>query len=180
MGDYYRFRVQLVGVKPPIFRRFLLTTSATFHDLHMAIQGACGWQNSHLYTFKPSQIGDSIAGVPDTEGIGPSDPNAKKVKLTTWFSLTGNKTCCYEYDYGDSWLHEVKLETIEKHDGAFKRRLLDGARSFPPEDCGGLGGYENCIEVAAGGDDADELREWLGDWKPEHLDLAATKRRFDK
>jgi len=179
MGDYYRFRVQLAGVKPPIFRRFLLKASATFHDLHMAIQTACGWENGHLFAFRPSARGESLAGIPDPDGFEPPEPNAKKVKLATWFSLTGNKDCCYEYDFGDSWLHDVRLETIEKHDGAFKRRLLDGARSFPPEDCGGLGGYDNCLAVAAGSDGDDELREWLGDWDPENFDLVGTKRRFD-
>ena len=94
--------------------------------------------------------------------------------------MTERKSCTYEYDFGDSWEHDVTLETIEKHDGAFKRRLLDGARSFPPEDCGGLGGYENCLMVSAGKEDDDELREWLSDWNPERFDLVGTKRRFDK
>ena len=184
MGEYFRFRVQLVGVKPPIFRRFLLTTKATFHDLHDAIQAACGWEDAHLYAFRPSARGDAIAGVPDNSGMGSADPNGKKVPLTKWFSLTGNKTCIYEYDFGDGWLHDIKLETLEQHDGAWKRRLLDGARAFPPEDCGGLHGYENCVALAAGNDDvdadADELREWLGDWEPELFDMVRTKRRFDR
>jgi len=105
MSDHFRFRVQLVGVKPPIFRRFLLTTRATFHDLHMAIRDVCGWESAHIFSFRPSMRGETIAGVPDDIGMGPSDPNAKKVPLAKCFSLTGSKTCVYEYDFGDGWMH---------------------------------------------------------------------------
>lgn len=180
MGEYFRFHVQLVGVKPPIFRRFLLDTKATFHDLHMAIQAACGWENAHLYAFRPSARGDAIAGLAGDEGYGPLDPNTKKVPLSKWFSLKGNKACIYEYDFGDGWLHEVKLETVEQQDGTWKRSLLDGARAFPPEDCGGISGYEGCVQVSTTGDDPDGIAEWLGDWNPEHFDQVRTKRRFDK
>lgn len=180
MGEYFRFKVQLVGVKPPVFRRFLLTTKASFADLHMTIQTACGWENAHLYAFRVSARGASIAGVPDKSGMGPSDPDARKVPLTKWFSLTGKRSCVYEYDFGDGWVHDVTLETIEQHDGTWSRRLLDGARAFPPEDCGGLGGYDNCVETAIGDGDPHELKEWLGDWNPEHFNLIATKRKFDQ
>jgi hypothetical protein len=79
-------------------------------------------------------------------------------------------------------MHDVLLEGIEQHDGKWKRRLLDGARAFPPEDCGGIGGYENCLQAATIGDgeDAEELAGWLGDWEPEHFDQIGTKRRFDR
>jgi len=180
MGAYFRFRVRLVGVKPPIFRRFLLTTRATFDDLHLAIQDACGWDNDHLYGFRKTARGPAIAGVPDDSSMGSSDPDATKVSLASWFSLTGNRACVYEYDFGDGWLHDVKLETVEQHDGTWRRRLLDGARAFPPEDCGGLGGYDGCVDVVTTGEDPNQLAEWLSNWKPENFDQVGTKRRFDK
>jgi hypothetical protein len=65
----------------------------------------------------------------------------------------------------------------------FKRRLLAGSRAFPPEDCGGLGGYEDCVKVVRGDPDVEDeetLREWLGDWHPERFDLEATRRAFDR
>jgi hypothetical protein len=93
--------------------------------------------------------------------------------------------CVYEYDFGDGWQHEVKLETIDQHDAKTKRSLLDGARSFPPEDCGGINGYEDCVQIANGGvledpEHGTELATWLGDWNPEAFNLVATKRKFDK
>jgi len=55
---------------------------------------------------------------------------------------------------------------------------------FPPEDCGGIPGYENCVAVvldkATGEiDDPEYLRGWLGDWRPDQFDLAAAKKQFD-
>lgn len=179
MGEYFRFRVQLVGAVPPIYRQFLINADATFHDLHDAIQDACGWEHAHLFAFR-NRRGEPIAGAPEEDGFGDDEPDAQKVKLASWFSITKNKRCVYEYDFGDSWQHEVTLEAIEPHDGKWTRRLLGGARAFPPEDCGGLGGYEACVQVATTGNDPEELGEWLGKWKPEHFNLAATKRKFDR
>ncbi|MGH8897220.1 MAG: IS1096 element passenger TnpR family protein [Egibacteraceae bacterium] len=62
----------------------------------------------------------------------------------------------------------------------FHRRLLDGGRAFPPEDCGGLWGYEKCVRVACGGEDPEGRREWLGDdWDPEVFDLESTQLYCD-
>ena len=65
-----------------------------------------------------------------------------------------------------------------------RNTLTGGRRAGPPEDCGGIPGYENCVAVAldkATGEieDPEELRKWLGDWHPERFDLAAAKKRFD-
>lgn len=62
----------------------------------------------------------------------------------------------------------------------FGRKLLGGARSFPPEDCGGMPGYEECVRVAKGGKDPENLRKWMGNWHPERLDLKEAGRHFDQ
>jgi len=51
---YYEFEVSLEGIKPRIWRRFLLRKDSTFHELHDTIQRACGWQDRHLYAFRPA------------------------------------------------------------------------------------------------------------------------------
>lgn len=67
----------------------------------------------------------------------------------------------------------------------FQRRLVGGARAFPPEDCGGIHGYERCLQVVEDGKDPDdesvvEFWEWLGNWDPERFDFEGLKRQFDK
>jgi hypothetical protein len=64
-------------------------------------------------------------------------------------------------------------------------RLLAGARACPPEDCGGVPGYEDMVEFLASGespqgDDADTLREWLDGWEPETFNLEEEKTAFDR
>jgi len=181
--NYLRFEVRLIGAERAPWRRFLIKKAATFDSLHLAIQDACGWENCHLFAFRRSNRGGTIAGIPDDFEARPT-PDARGVKLAEHFKGAKPASCIYEYDFGDGWLHEVRLVETVLLPERFVRRLEAGERAFPPEDCGGIPGYENCVAVALDRptdevDDPEELREWLGDWHPERFDLAAAKRRFD-
>ena len=88
--------------------------------------------------------------------------------------------CGYENDLGDGWRHDVRVVRRIEEPADLRQQLLDGARAFPPEDCGGLFGSDQCVEVATGGDDPDDRRDWLGNWDPDHFDLARLKKRFDR
>ncbi len=185
MPRYFDFEVSLCEVTPRIWRRFLIQSTARFSDLHLAIQGACGWRNYHLYAFRDEptwETGHDIAGLPDAEGFedDPPVPDSMKVKLSSYFGEGKEHTCFYLYDFGDDWWHEVRLKGTRTLPEKFHRRLLGGARAFPHEDSGGLPGYEDCVKAALGQDkcidDPDGLRTWMGEWHPERFDLAAVKR----
>ena len=181
MPQYLDLEVALDHVQPPVWRRFLLFERATFLDLHQAIQDACGWENRHLFAFR-DPTGDVVAGMPDDFGSG--NPDLDAAQLSAGDHLRQRDRVMYEYDFGDGWEHAVTLEGVVDVDELFARRLLDGARAFPPEDCGGLPGYQDAIAVAAGDEaqyhDTEELREWLGGWDPDAFDLEATRRHFDR
>ncbi len=108
------------------------------------------------------------------------------MKLLSYFSGEYQVEWCeYVYDFGDSWAVDVKLIGVRSIKETFKRRLLDGDRSGPPEDCGGWPGYERVVHFRATGEDlhGDEhvdLGEWLGDWQPDGFDLEAARAAFDK
>ncbi|MCZ7584346.1 MAG: plasmid pRiA4b ORF-3 family protein [Deltaproteobacteria bacterium] len=197
MPKFHEFEVSLLHIKPRIWRRFLIAGAATFRHLHEAIQDAGGWENYHLHEFfRSSKRGerDPIAGIPDDTGISDVPiPDGAKTKLAAFFKDEEVRKCFYEYDFGDSWLLEIRW--IRTHDlpEKFRRRLLDGKRAFPPEDCGGVWGYEECVAAAVYRDDPasapdditdeelEERLEWLGDeWDPEGFDLGAAKRAFDR
>jgi hypothetical protein len=190
MPRYFEFEVSLCEVEPRIWRQFLLPSGrTTFLELHEAILEACGRWNYHMFVFRQPGSRDALlAGIPDDldlEMYGKEVPDAGLVVLDSYFKGPGRWACDYEYDFGDGWLHEVKLlQEVELPD-KFKRRLIAGARAFPHEDSGGLGGYERYAEFLLTGIDPweenpDELRTWLDGWHPDHFDLEDTKRRFDR
>lgn len=103
MQTYFEIEVSLMDITPRIWRRFLISTTANFRDLHTAIRDAFGWDGGHLWEFKSSRRGDAIAGVPpasdpwlDSDPV----PDAKKVRLTDFFAVKpGVQKCLYVYDF---------------------------------------------------------------------------------
>ncbi len=169
---YLEFRVDIENIFPPIYRQFEIPETSTFYDLHQAIQ-ACGWLDCHLWGFLNNK-NQEIAGVPNDD-YDLDCPDATTILVKDYFKRKGS-TCRYLYDFGDGWEHKVKLVGRTKHDGDAKMILVDGARSFPPEDCGGYGGYERVSTFAKTGVDPwgeeESLGEWLGDWHPEAFDIS--------
>lgn len=186
MPNRLSFRVDLLDVKPPIWRSFDLVGNPTFADLHQAIQDACGWLDGHLYMFMDREHEYVLC-----EYLGMAEPcqapEAAKVRVSEHLGRPGDEVL-YLYDFGDGWEHRVRLVGKTRTNEKFKRRLTGGARSFPLEDCGGIPGYEMCLAIRAGkGADLDmdpeelaEREEWIGDWQPEDFDLAEWKESFDR
>ena len=187
MPRYFEFDVALQEIQPRLWRRFLIRTTSTFAQLHKAIQQSYGWSDSHLWEFRlPTIHGKPIAGLPTDEDFGRPTPDAREVKLSSYF--TGKNVtewCEYLYDFGDSWCHDVKLIRVVSDKESFKQRLLAGDRACPPEDCGGVSGFERMVHFVQTGedileDDPEGLRTWLSGWRPDAFDLAAAKAKFDR
>jgi transcriptional regulator with XRE-family HTH domain len=189
MYPYYSFTITLLDLEPAIWRRFMLPTSATFLDLHKAIQAAGGWEDYHLFEFQnvPMLDAQRLAGLPDEEDPEDRIAHAKAVRLGDFFGDTPEISCVYNYDFGDNWRALVKMDEIQGVPFKFKRALLNGARAWPLEDMGGPMGYED--SVAAIGMTQEELKtdpgavdrlDWMGCWHPDVLDLESLKRKFDR
>lgn len=89
--------------------------------------------------------------------------DSSKVKLSNIFKEKFHKLL-YVYDFGDNWVHEITLESIS-NDKQKTAICLSGKGACPPEDCGGIYGYEEMKQVFATmpeSEEADEYREWLG------------------
>ncbi len=158
---YFDLEVSLLDIEPRIWRRFLIHSEATFLNLHHAIQQSFGWQDCHLYEFLDGKGNMNDTGplyalklprIARSEHADPLDdepdaPEAGEIELGQYFSAKDER-CFYVYDFGDNWQHVVELKSILKLPETFTRRLLDGARACPPEDCGGTMGSD-CVEGVA-------------------------------
>jgi hypothetical protein len=164
-------------VSPAIWRRIEVPAGYTFWDLHVAIQDAMGWTDSHLHAFR------ILTGDGDPLEIGLPDPHGEfdvvagwTRKLTQHFKTPGDRAD-YEYDFGDGWQHEILLEEIvAAGPDATYPRCLDGARRCPPEDCGGPYGYAEFLKAVENKRHPGhrEMLEWCGGaFDPEVFDPAA-------
>jgi hypothetical protein len=176
----YQFKITLHESHPPIWRRIQVKDS-TLDKLHEHIQTAMGWTNSHLHHFR---IGEQLYGDPDLMQENFEDMEYKDsttTKISDILPRTGKRfRFQYEYDFGDSWYHEVLFEGLVRADPKVKYPLcLEGARACPPEDCGGIWGYPDFVEAIHNPDNErhEELLEWVGgSFDPEDFDpTKATK-----
>ena len=103
-----RIKVTLKDVKPEVMRRLVVPLTLRLDRLHLTLQAAFGWTNSHLFEFFAGEV---HWGIPDPDNdYGHQPIDARKARLCDIVHETGAKTIHYLYDFGDSWDHVIKLE----------------------------------------------------------------------
>jgi len=195
----YQFKISLIDTD--VWRVIQVPGNYSFYDLHVAIQNAMGWTDSHLHCFEIKE-GKHIIRIdnPYTDEVEDDEPLIDTdVYIKDYFTLK-KKIALYEYDYGDGWTHQVLLEKIVDRDpNETYPKCLDGHLSCPPEDCGGIPGYFDCVELVKLAkelkvnlkrldDDTyiQELEEsdvdinidtllWLNGWQPEKFSAKSVK-----
>lgn len=170
LRSIYQIKVTLKGAKPPIWRRFQMASSDTLEELHLVLQIVMGWANEHMHEFTHQQ---QRYGVPDQDY--PSDIIEESNHTISHLLKNEKDKLSYTYDFGDGWQHDVVLEKILpfEHD-AILPHCIKGKRACPPEDIGGLGGYENTLQILSNpsAPEYEETLEWLGgEFDPEYFNL---------
>jgi len=175
-NQVYQFKITLKGIKPPIWRRIQVPETYTFWDLHVVIQDAMDWSDYHLHEFEmvnPSTGSEVNIGIPD-EDFGRKVLPGWKEKIANYFSME-NRSAGYVYDFGDNWIHKIQLEKILPTEKNINYPIcIKGKRTCPPEDCGGIWGYEELLEIIRNPnhEEYEEMREWVGgEFDPEHFDV---------
>lgn len=169
-SQVFQLKVTLKGSKPPIWRRVLVESSTTLDQLHEVIQAAFGWWNYHLYEF---EVGRTRYGIPDPDGFdfGPPARDARKTRLDQVAGTGAAFT--YTYDFGDNWEHKIVVEKVlDVSPVASLPACIDGRRAGPPEDCGGVWGYEELIAILADPSHPEHATraEWASAWGGAELD----------
>jgi hypothetical protein len=168
----YQIKVTLADSQPPIWRRIQVRSDITLARLHGVLQAVMGWTDMHLHQFV---IREKYYGVPDEDEVGLSKPvDEGKYSLSDVVSGE-NSAFAYDYDFGDNWEHELVVEKVLPPQKGVRYPLcLAGARACPPEDVGGIPGYENFREAIGDPQHPDHkvLSEWIGgSFDPEAFDL---------
>lgn len=157
------FYIELEEISPLVWRRIVVPANYNLYQLHMALQGAFGWENSHLFQFCEKDLSDTIGyGIPDDLDSDTKVVEAKRTKMSKIFKKVRQKYH-YIYDFGDYWKHQITFEkTDEKEMGA--PYCIGGEGACPPEDVGGMHGYREMLEVfeKPGSKEQNEYRQWLG------------------
>ena len=161
----YQLKVTLNGTKPPIWRRIQIPETYTLWDLHMAIQDAMGWENRHIHKFQ-------VVNPFGRERITIEAPERRQ-RVSSWLNLE-NSHLDYIYDFGDCWDHDIKIERVlPKDEGVGYPVCTKGERNCPPEDCGGVEGYEELLEILQdpSHENYEENWKWVEEgFDPEHFD----------
>jgi hypothetical protein len=163
--EIYQLKITLKRSKPPIWRRVQVRSEITLAQLHEVIQIAMGWTDSHLHQFT---VSGQAFGRPDFEGLEVRDEK----KASLWRLVGLRDSFVYEYDFGDGWEHEIVVEKVlPVEEGALYPRCLAGKRACPPEDVGGIWGYQGFL-IAINDPTHPEHREML-EWAGSAFDPAA-------
>jgi hypothetical protein len=167
----FTLKITLLGTNPAIWRRVEVLDCITLEDLHNLVQCVMGWENCHLHQFFS---GKERFGEPSPNNDDYNVKDESQFMLGEVLKRKGAKLK-YEYDFGDSWLHEIELESkipsTEEHTYPV---CLGGARNCPPEDIGGVWGYAELVESVLNPRHPRRrhFEEWLeGTYDPDGFDL---------
>src|SRR5208337_3201172 len=122
--EAYCVHVWIRGIHPMLWRRFLVRSDSTLADLHVLLQIGFDWTDFHLHRFR---IRKKDYAVPRLGGLGCHD--AREIKLGD-LHFRINERFLYEYDFGDLWQHQVRIE---------KRLEIEASRSYPVWEVNGPG-----------------------------------------
>jgi hypothetical protein len=168
-----RLKITLDDVKPAVLRRIEVPFDIRLDRLHLILQAAVGWTNSHLYEIRARGVRWSTP-FPDQDAGG-DFLDARKVGLSEVLEDAGTKTLNYLYDFGDGWEHTIKIERlIDPEASTLYPRLIEAKGRCPPEDIGGPWGYAEFLEAIADPkhERHRELKEWFADdFNPHVVDL---------
>ena len=173
----HQLKVTLRGIRPPVWRRIRVASTIDLRRLHDVIQETMGWTQSHLYAF---EIDGEQYGEPSPYDDIPVR-SAKSMTLRRAAPEPGMKFL-YTYDFGDDWEHLILVENVLAPErGQTYPSCVTGRRSCPPEDVGGIWGYQEFLEAIADPEhpEHDNLLEWIGgSFDPAAFDVAVVNARL--
>jgi predicted XRE-type DNA-binding protein len=173
----YQIKVTLTGSEPPIWRRLVVPGSISLAALHRILQISMGWDDDHLHAFQAAKR--RARRWPEPGELDLDDE--ERVHLDQVLARE-KSVMVYMYDFGDSWEHDIVVEKIlASSDGVGVPSCIGGERACPPEDSGGVWGYDNLLAAIRDSTHPEHkmMLDWVGDeFDPERFDIDAVNARL--
>lgn len=172
----YQFKVTLNGSGPPIWRR-IRVRNCTLDKLHEHIQTVMGWTNSHLHQFEIDGFFYADPELLQEDMIENDYLDSTITRLSDVMPDDGSTFhFLYEYDFGDGWVHEITFEGFKPAEHRKRYPVcVDGERACPPEEIGGIWGYDEYLEALGNADHEDDE---VSPFDPEAFDARQTTKRM--
>jgi hypothetical protein len=171
---HLQFKIWLDEIEPQIWRRVLVPTGLSLHELHRIIQMLYEWYDYHLYEF---MIGDDRYQEPDPEAEDEPKDSTRAYLRDLEFTVGDEFT--YVYDFGDYWVHRIQVERAPgRVDEGLLPFVMGGERRGPPEDCGGTHGFDLFLKAIRDPNDPEheDYLAWVGsDYDPDRFDLRTVR-----
>ncbi|MDR3109333.1 MAG: plasmid pRiA4b ORF-3 family protein [Planctomycetaceae bacterium] len=184
-AQLYTMKITLLGIDPPIWRRFVMPTFLKLDHASVFLQSFMGWKNKHAYSFtingycfEPLALNLIEEGEDDIRNLD-IDTSLKSHGIYN----PGDYELCqlikkgskfyYEYDFDSGWKHEIVVENMEYKHPKDPYYCISGERACPPEDCGGVDGYKQLLEILGDPDHPEHdarLRQLGGRFNSEQFD----------
>ncbi len=164
MKNSVQLKISLAGIKPLIWRRVVINRDLPLAALSSVIQTVMPWSGNHLHQFivKGSRFVCPYPECEDSEDIG----SIEKYESTRVGDLLSevDDFIKYEYDFGDSWMHNISVEKVLPAIEDRGARYVRGKNMAPPEDCGGTAGYERLKLIMSDYNHPEygQMANWLG------------------
>lgn len=182
----FHIRVKLNDAPVNIWRELVVPSNISLELLAFVILDAMGWKHEHLYQFigknntnyinskEMKETANSFMGFMSRVQY----QNSEKTSLEMVLQPHGDRLK-FEYDYGDSWTHDLWVKGARDY-APYEEpviKLLKAHGACPPEDCGGVWGYADLLELnkkkRKSAEDKERL-DWYDipkDFDPEACDL---------
>jgi hypothetical protein len=169
-GNVLQVRLELVDVRPTIWRLLLVSARASLLELHGVIQRALGRAEAWQHTF-------------EVDGVRYFDPeedvewNTETVALQSLALHPGARLSHVVETEAEPWRHVLTVEQVSPR--LVGQRIpvcVAGARAAPPDDVEGPARFQHLLAALEAPLDARtaELRDWLpADFDPDYVDLTA-------
>jgi hypothetical protein len=160
LNEIATVRIELRHIEPLIWRQVEVPTSMTLKVLHEIIQAVMRWFDDQSWEFA---VGEQRYGLDRDKEVG-SGPRllANKVRLRD--VLKREMTIIdYTYDFNDNWEHRLTITDLRARlPGILYPRYSGGGKMAPPEDCGGISGFYEWLEMMSAPIDGGEAepKEW--------------------